>query len=130
MGALSKKVPLTLEALEMEAKVAEDGIILARDLGLAKLVVKGDSLTMMSAQSELKKRPSSIQKVVEGFLWFLQGFNGWEAKHVRRCSNGATHSLAKYAKFVSECVIWVEDTPSIIEHQVCIDVSLLGTCLS
>ena len=130
IGALSKKVPLALEALAMEAKVAEEGIILARDLGLWNVVVEGDSLTVMNALSGLNIPPSSIQKVVEGSMRFLQGFNGWEAKHVRRCNNGAAHSLAKYAKFVSDCVIWVKDTPPIIENQVCLDVCLLGICLS
>lgn len=60
MGALSKKVPLPLEALAVEAKVAEEGIILARDLGLRNVVVVGDSLTVMNALSGLNIPPSSI----------------------------------------------------------------------
>lgn len=60
IGALSKKVPLALEALAMEAKVAEEGIILARDLGLRNVVVVGDSLTVMNALSGLNIPPSSI----------------------------------------------------------------------
>lgn len=60
IGALSKKVPLVLEALAMEAKVAEEGIILARDLGLRNVVVVGDSLTVMNALSGLNIPPSSI----------------------------------------------------------------------
>ena len=44
----------------MEAKVAEEGIILARDLGLRNVVVVGDSLTVMNAVSGLNIPPSSI----------------------------------------------------------------------
>lgn len=56
----------------MEAKVAKEGIILARDLGLWNVVIEGDSLTTMHALSQLNKPPNSIQKVVEGALRFLQ----------------------------------------------------------
>ena len=43
IAALSKKLPLPLGALAVEAKVVEEGIILTRDLGLRDVIVKGDS---------------------------------------------------------------------------------------
>lgn len=53
MGAMSKKLPLPLGAMEVEAKTAEEEITLARDLGLGKVIVEGDALTVMSALSGL-----------------------------------------------------------------------------
>ena len=81
MGAMSKKLPLPLGAMEVEAKAVEEGITLARNLGLGKVIVGGgrggaggDALTVMSALSSLNQPPSSIKKVVEGSLHLLQSF--------------------------------------------------------
>lgn len=60
MGAMSKKLPLLLGALEVEAKAANEGIILPRDLGLREVIVEGDALIVMAALSSPKKPPSSI----------------------------------------------------------------------
>ena len=91
----------------MEAKVAEEGIILARDLGLSEVIMEGDALTMMSALSGLNPPSNSIQKVVEGSIRLLQSFKEWEAIYASRCSNAASHQLARQAKSESDRV----DTP-------------------
>ena len=53
----AKNCPSPGGALVVEAKVAEEGIILARDLGLSEVIMEGDALTMMSALSGLNPPP-------------------------------------------------------------------------
>lgn len=72
MGAMTKKLHLPLGALEVEAKVAEEGTILARELGLGEVVVEGDYMRVMPALSGVNQPPSSIQKVVESSIHRLQ----------------------------------------------------------
>ena len=40
----------------------------------------------------------------------------------------ATHLMAKEASNVQECLIWVEDTPSVIISQIHMDVIALDSC--
>ena len=48
--------------------------------------------------------------------------------HTRRNTNEAAHLLAKNAMNVKDSVIWVEDIPPLIEHQILFDVSSLDSC--
>ena len=64
----------------------------------------------------------AIQKIVEGSQWCLSHFKTWRIEHVRRNNNGVAHLLARNALYVDDCVIWVEDTPPIIELQIQNDV--------
>ena len=68
MGAMSKKLPFSLGPLEAKARATEEGIILAWELGLSKVVVEGDVKTIMVALTESAPvaTPSSIQMVEEG----------------------------------------------------------------
>ena len=61
---------------------------------------------------------SSVPKVVEGTRLGLRWFAAWEVAHTRRGCNSAAHIMARHAKFVNECDIWVEDTPPMIVDQV------------
>ena len=84
MGAMSKKLPLPLGALEVEAKVAEEGILLAKDLGLKDVVTKGEAKVVLSTLARFDTPPSSIQKVIEGTKKWLLHFHAWKAIHINR----------------------------------------------
>ena len=79
MGAMSKKLPFPLGPLEAEAQAIEEGVILAWELGLSKVVVEGDVKTIMVALTESAPvaTPSSIQMVVKGAKLKLQNFMAW-----------------------------------------------------
>ena len=122
MGALCKKVAAPWGALEAEAKAVEAGILLAWDLGLKDIVMEGDSQLVMLVLKGSVYPASVIQKVVEGSQRCLSHFKTWRDEHVKRNNNKAAHLLARNALFVDDCVIWVEDTPPVIELQIQNDV--------
>ncbi|KAK9988305.1 hypothetical protein SO802_028544 [Lithocarpus litseifolius] len=128
MGAMSKKLPFPLGPMEAEARAAEEGIILARELGLSKVVVEGDAKTIMMGltDSAPNSTPSSIQKVVEGAKLRLQNFKSWLVQHVHRNCNTAAHVLARHVRNVMDYIVWVEDTPPLILKHIRMDVISMG----
>ena len=101
MGTMSKRVELPLKALETEAKVVEEGIILARDLSLRDICVESDEQVVIKAFSA-KSPVSAIQKVIEGIKMDISVFNLWEVNHICRTKNYAAHIMAKFAKSVTD----------------------------
>nr|XP_023880097.1 uncharacterized protein LOC111992470 [Quercus suber] len=126
MGSMSKMIDVPLGALEVEARAVEEGVRLAWDLGLKKIVLESDSLSVVNAVRVPSLSPSSILKVVEGTRLELCCFDEWDISHTRRSGNSAAHVMAKYAKSVSDCIIWVEDTPPLIAALVQHDMYLLN----
>ena len=66
MGAMSKKIELPLDVLEAEAKALEEGMLLARDLGLKEIILESDSELVVKALSDQRLLQISIQKVKIG----------------------------------------------------------------
>ena len=126
MGALSKTLWYPLEALAAEAKVAETGIIFSWELGLREIILEGDSQIVMNAIASQDPGPIQIQQLVTSIKSWVPKFRAWKTSCTRREGNKAAHLMAKHAKQISECTIWVEDTPPIIMSQVLNDISDLG----
>lgn len=126
MGAMTKKLPLPLGALEVEAKTAKEGILLARDLGFKEVIIEGDALMVIKAFTKQGLPPCSVQKVIEGSIWRINSFKVLKANHVKRDCNIAAHLPTRHAVAVLDCIVWVEETPPFIFSQVCKDVSETG----
>ena len=126
MGAMSKRLDIPLGATEVEAKAFEEGLLLAGDLGLKYVILEGDAQMVTNALSGKCFPPSSIQVFIAGTKLWRQKVTDWEISYVRRTGNEAAHLMARNAKLVSDCVVWVEDTPPIIQCQVHNDVRLLS----
>ena len=126
MGALCRRLEMLLGVLEVEAKAVEEGVQFARDLSLGRIVIECDSQAMVNSFCKQGPMQSNIQKVIEGTRLGLRCFDAREVAHTRRGSNSAAHIMARYAKFVNECDIWVEDTPPMIVNQVLNDVSRMA----
>lgn len=119
---MSKKLPLPLGALEVEALAMDEGLALARDLSLWEVELKSDSQMVVKAVTGVEQGPSSIIKVVEGIRMGLGSFSVWSISHVSRQCNNAAHIMVREASNSLEFHIWVEDTPPVIVNQVLLDV--------
>lgn len=127
MGALSKKLYFPLGALEAEVKAMECGIIFAWELGLRQVIIEGDSQVVIQALECETPAPISIQQVITRAKMWLPTFTSWETSFTWRNNNVAAHLMAKHAKDVIDCMIWVEDTSPIIIPQILSDVLSMGT---
>ena len=78
---------------------------------------------MVKSLGKQSVSPSFISLVVDGIREGLKVFNAWEVSHIRRSGNKAAHILARQAKFLNDCNIWVEDTPPKIVDQIQADVA-------
>ena len=123
MGAISMRVELLLKALEVEARAVQEGIQLAWELGLREVIIEGDAQGVIKALQNFEVCLWPVQNVVKGSLQCLSYFKAWSTSHVRRGGNEASHLMAKMAKSLSTCKIWVEDILSIIVYQVLTNVT-------
>ena len=84
--------------------------------GLKDIVMEGDSQQVIQSLNGSNPLALSILKIVEGLKRFLLQFNSWKVVHTRRNTNEAMHLQARNAMNVKDSVIWVKDTPPLIEH--------------
>ena len=94
-------------------------------MGLRKIIIEGDTQVVIKVLQNPETCQWPFQKVVEGSMLSLSYLKAWTASHVGRTGNEATHLMAKMAKSLLDCKIWVEDTPPIIADQVLKDVTNL-----
>ena len=81
------------------------------DAGFSELVIEGDNSTVMRAISGLSCHNSLLGHICEDICAYLNGMPHISISCIKREGNMVAHSLAKYAKHISDVVYWVEDSP-------------------
>ena len=112
VAALSKKIKAPLGAMEVEAKAMEETVRFAWEMGIRDCLFESDSLTVVNAMLRRTEAPSSIVNVISGSLSQLYRFREVNFHHVGRSGNKAAHTLAQFAKSVSDQTASVEDRKS------------------
>ena len=95
----TKWLPLSgrMAVEETKAIVMEQGMILAKKLGLEKTIFEGDSLQTIQA-IEAKEMRSVVGYILRSCLQNLPSFQEARVRHISRDGNKIAHELAQLAK--------------------------------
>ena len=69
-ATISKRINEHLWAVEAEAKAFEEGLQLAKDIGIQDFILEGDSLIIHRALSDLIRAPTSMDSLIVGMRAF------------------------------------------------------------
>ena len=111
LASLAEKIKLPSCSDEVEALAAVRAIILAMDLNLPSFIVEGDSEVVISALRSEEDSFSSFGHLISSIKHFLVSCNCVSFSHTRRSGNSVAHFLAKHAKTIVGCSVWMEDVP-------------------
>ena len=119
--AMSMPIPLSQTVNEMEALVCRKAVQFAKDLGLQKVVIEGDSLVVINALSQGPDCLSSFGNVIDDILVLADDFQLCVFNHVKRLCNVVADMLAKKAKDLLGVRVWSNDLPEDIQPLVLFD---------
>ena len=112
MGAMSAKGPRVTDSLEAKALACRKALEFAMDIGFSDIVIEGDCVQVINAIKASKANLSLLGHVVEDIQVLILGLRWAEVRWVKRSANLVTHNLARYAKNISNDVIWLQDSPT------------------
>ena len=111
IASLAEKVKLPSSSDEVETLAAVRAISLAMDLNLPSFIVEGDSEVVISALRKEEESFSSFGHLISSIKFYLPFCNCVSFSDTRRSGNSVAHFLAKQAKTIDGCSVWMEDVP-------------------
>ena len=108
-----------------ELYAAIQGLQLAHDIGIRRIILEGDSLNTMKALCGGVEEYSNSwlgNEVMEA-RFLLGKFEVWETSIIRKEANVAAHMLARQALQSSETIILMEDVLDFVRDQLQLDVA-------
>ena len=103
-----------------EAFAVEEGIRLAKEMELQRIIVESDSCEVVDVINESSCN-GEFGMVIQGSLELLRFFRSWKMQHLKRDYNRATHELAQLAKSSGSSQQWKGIEPPVIQHVLLLD---------
>ena len=111
MAALSAMGPFVQDSEEAEIVACRKALEFSIDAGFTDLVIEGDNVNVMRAIASNCMDTSRLGTVIEDIHWLVRGLRWCSVSCVKRSANTAAHCLARFARNVSDELVWIEDCP-------------------
>ena len=129
VAALSKYLPGRFAADQVEALAMEQGILLAQELQLSRVILESDALAVVQALND-NSIGNELGHILQGIQLVRESFEFCSFKHVNRDFNVVAHELAQLARNEESSCLWygVPPTPavSVLVHN---DLLYLAICI-
>ena len=113
MAVLSTKGPPIASSEEAEILACRKALEFAVEAaGFQDVMVEGDNVTVMNGLTAVKPDNSLLGNIYEDARCLAMRFRSVSASCVRRSANGVAHSLARFARQLSEDYVWLEEQPT------------------
>ena len=112
MAALLAKGPPVANGEEAEILACRKALEFAVEAGFQDVVVEGDNVTVMNGLTADKTDNSLLGNIYDDVRCLALRFRSISASCVRRSANGVAHSLARFARNLSEDYVWLEEQPT------------------
>ena len=122
LGALSMPILLSSTIAELEALACLRVVQFAANLGLQRVIFKGDSTTIISAVSHGSSVMASFGNIIDDVRHLLPRFSFVSFNHIHRSGNVVVDALAKKASSIVGCHSWMDALPLDIAELVSFDV--------
>ena len=111
VASMVGKHTLPYSILAVKVLAAVHAFRLALELGHLSIILEGDSKVAIDAFWSKQQSLTECGHLIEEAKWLANQFEAVEFNYVLRKCNIAAHNIARHAKHVSECMVWVEDVP-------------------
>ncbi|GMJ00600.1 hypothetical protein like AT2G34320 [Hibiscus trionum] len=115
LGAQCLSLNRVPSSFATEVLAAKNGIILSIELGFRKVVIEGDSLTVINKLKSKEVDFSEIGAITEDSRKLLRNLESYWLSFTRRGGNKVAHELAREQLNIAADQTWVEEAPERIE---------------
>ena len=102
---------------QVEALAVEQGVLLAQELQLSRVIVESDALAVIQAIND-NTTGSDLGHILQGVFLVCESFESCIFKHLSRDFNAIAHELAQLACRTESSCMWNEVTPSEVSRLV------------
>ena len=103
-----------------EALAVEEGIRMAKEMELHRIIVESDACVVVDAINQSNDN-GEFGMVIHGLVELLRFFRSWKIHHLKRDYNRTAHELAQLAKSSGFSQHWVGVEPPIIRQVLLLD---------
>ncbi|KAK8507581.1 hypothetical protein V6N11_074043 [Hibiscus sabdariffa] len=111
MAACSFPHRKVADVFAAEAYACKQALLFAKDLGFPRVIIEGDSLTIIKKINSDSADRSSIYPIVRDIKFLTRSFTSISFRFVRREANNAAHALARECRNYLDPRYWMEQAP-------------------
>ena len=111
MATLSTKESFAQDSEEAETLACRNALEFAIDVGISDLIIEGDNVSVMRVVASNCMDGSRLGNILEDIHCLVSALRWCFVSCVKRSANTVAHSLARFARNVSDELVWIKDSP-------------------